>query len=103
LPSYREGLPLALAEAASCGRACVATDVPGCREAVRHGITGWLVRPRDATALADAILEALSSPQELERRGQAGRRMAEEELSKEAVVRQTMELYRELLGEQWPQ
>jgi glycosyltransferase involved in cell wall biosynthesis len=102
LPSYREGLPLALAEAASCGRACVATDVPGCREVVRHGVTGWLVRPRDAVSLADTLVQALSSPEELERRGQAGRKMAEEELSKAAVVQQTLALYRELLGERWP-
>jgi len=102
LPSYREGLPLALAEAAASARACVATDVPGCREVVRHGQTGWLVAPRDARSLASALDEALSSPEELSRRGLEGRLMAERELSKPAVVRQTLDVYRELLGERWP-
>jgi len=47
LPSYREGLPKALLEAAACGRPLVASDVPGCREIVRPGKTGLLVPPRD--------------------------------------------------------
>src|SRR3546814_2518417 len=55
LPSYREGLPKALLEAAASGRAMVATDVPGCREIVRHEDTGLLVPAQDAAALADAI------------------------------------------------
>jgi len=52
LPSYREGLPKALLEAASCGRAIVTSDVPGCREIVCHGDNGLLVPGRDAAALA---------------------------------------------------
>lgn len=102
LPSYREGLPLALAEAAACGRACVSNDVPGCREVVRDGETGWLVQPRDADALTAAIDEALGSRDELQRRGQGGRRMAEQEFSKAAVVRQTLDVYRGLMGARWP-
>jgi glycosyltransferase involved in cell wall biosynthesis len=102
LPSYREGLPLALAEAASSARACIATDVPGCREVVRHGSTGWLVKARDSGALAEAMAEALGSREELERRGRAGRAMAEAELSRPAVIARTVALYRELLGARWP-
>jgi glycosyltransferase involved in cell wall biosynthesis len=102
LPSYREGLPLALAEAAASGRACIATDVPGCREVVRPGETGWLVPPRDAAALAAAIEEALSRPEELSRRGQQGRVMAETELGKQAVIGRTLDVYRGLLGHRWP-
>lgn len=102
LPSYREGLPLALAEAAATARACVATDVPGCRDVVRHGENGWLTRPRDAEGLAATLLEALSSRDELRQRGLAGRAMAERELSKPAVVGQTLAVYRELLGRRWP-
>ncbi|MBL8482426.1 MAG: glycosyltransferase family 4 protein, partial [Rhodocyclaceae bacterium] len=52
LPSYREGLPKLLAEAAACGRAVITTDVPGCRDAVVAGQTALLVPPRDADALA---------------------------------------------------
>jgi glycosyltransferase involved in cell wall biosynthesis len=55
LPSYREGLPKSLLEAAASGRPMIATDVPGCREVVRHGETGLLVPPRDPQALADAL------------------------------------------------
>jgi glycosyltransferase involved in cell wall biosynthesis len=102
LPSYREGLPLALAEAAASGRACIATDVPGCREVVRHGETGWLVPPRNAAALAAALDEALSDPAELARRGRLGRDLAERELALDAVVARTLDVYRELLGPRWP-
>lgn len=55
LPSYREGAPRALMEAAAIGRAVVATDVAGCRDVVIDGVTGLLVPPRDPEALAGAI------------------------------------------------
>ena len=55
LPSYREGLPKALLEAASCGRAIVTSDVPGCREIVQNGENGLLVPAGDAMALAGAL------------------------------------------------
>lgn len=55
LPSYREGTPRTLLEAAAMGRPIIATDVPGCREVVDHGYNGLLCRPRDATDLADCI------------------------------------------------
>jgi glycosyltransferase involved in cell wall biosynthesis len=97
LPSYREGLPLALAEAAASGRATVTTDVPGCREVVRDGETGWLVRPREVEGLASAIERALSDRGELQKRGHAGRKLAEAHLSSDAVIARTMEVYRELL------
>ena len=55
LPSRREGLPKSLLEAAACGRAIVATDVPGCRVIARDGVNALLVPPDDPAALADAI------------------------------------------------
>jgi glycosyltransferase involved in cell wall biosynthesis len=55
LPSYREGLPKSLLEALAAGRPIVATDVPGCREAVRNGQNGFLVPSHDAVALAKAL------------------------------------------------
>ena len=55
LPSYREGLPKSLVEAAACGRAVVTTDMPGCRDAIEPGVTGLLVPVRDAAALATAV------------------------------------------------
>src|SRR5690606_12083439 len=55
LPSYREGLPKSLIEAAACGRPVVTTDVPGCRDAIEPDVSGLLVPARDGRALADAI------------------------------------------------
>jgi glycosyltransferase involved in cell wall biosynthesis len=102
LPSYREGLPLALAEAAASGRAGVATDVPGCRDVVKHGETGWLVPPRDPGALARALAEALADRDALARRGEAAHRYVARDFSRETVVAAHLRLYRELLGPRWP-
>ncbi len=97
LPSYREGMPLALAEAAASGRPAVTTDVPGCREAVVDGETGWLVPPRDASSLGRAIATALGDAQELARRGAAARRHAEAVLGQRAVVDATLSVYDALM------
>lgn len=97
LPSYREGLPKVLLEAASCGRAIVATDVPGCREIVIPGETGLLVPPRDAKALADVIARLLRDPELSARLGANGRRLVESSFSEEKVAAQTLAVYREML------
>jgi len=102
LPSYREGLPKVLLEAAACARPIVATDVPGCREIVRQGVNGLLVPPRDSVALAEAIQTLLRSPTLREEFGRAGREIAEAEFSEAIVGAQTLHLYRELLGNRWP-
>ena len=97
LPSYREGLPKSLLEAAACGRPMVATDVPGCREIVQDGVTGLLVPPRDAEALA-AALERLAGEKALRRRmGAAARDLVERALSDQVVAEQTLALYRTLI------
>ena len=98
LPSYREGLPKVLIEAAACGRAVVTTDVPGCRDAVVKDETGILVLPRDAVALADAIQHLLEDSDLCQRMGQAGRKLAEEKFAIEKVVSAHMEIYRNLTG-----
>lgn len=96
LPSYREGLPKSLLEAAAAGRAIVTTDVPGCREVVRQGESGLLVPVRNARALADA-LERLCGDGALRRRmGERGRQIAVAEFSTERIVDETMRLYRSL-------
>ncbi|MDC0580882.1 glycosyltransferase family 4 protein [Amylibacter sp.] len=97
LPSYREGLPLGLIEAASCGRAVVTTDVPGCREVIIPNETGLLVPVKDATKLADAIQELVLNPRRREQFGKAGRKMAELEYSDEKIVDQVQEIYCRLL------
>jgi glycosyltransferase involved in cell wall biosynthesis len=96
LPSYREGLPKVLLEAAACARPLVATDAPGCREIVRHGENGFLVPLRDSAGLADAIEKLLDDPALRLRMGAKGREMVEAEFSEEQVARQTLAVYREL-------
>lgn len=93
LPSYREGLPKALIEAASIGRAIVATDVPGCREIVRHGENGLLVPVRDAAALAAALEVLIVDGARRHQMGLVGRALVEAEFSMEAVVGATVDLY----------
>jgi glycosyltransferase involved in cell wall biosynthesis len=98
LPSYREGLPRTLLEAAACGRALVATDVPGCREIVRDGDNGILVPLHDVAALADAIAR-LASDGELRRRmGRRSRERVEADYSDDVIVAQMLSLYRRIAG-----
>jgi glycosyltransferase involved in cell wall biosynthesis len=97
LPSRREGLPLSLLEAAACGRAMVATDVPGCREIVIPGENGLLVPVDNATALADAIGQLLRETEQRAQFAAAARRLVIEEVSAETIGRQTVALYRHLL------
>lgn len=97
LPSYREGLPKVLIEAAACGRPIVTTDVPGCREIVRHNENGLLVPAKDPQALAVALNHLLNDAELRENMGKRGREMVEAEFSTEYVVEQTLQLYKELL------
>ena len=98
LPSYREGLPKALIEAASCGRAIVTTDVPGCREVVKNEDNGLLVPAHDAAALAAALRRLIMSPALRQYLGERGREIAVAEFALEKVVDQTLEVYREMLS-----
>ena len=93
LPSYREGLPKSLIEAASVGRAIVATDVPGCREVVTHLINGLLVPPRDSKALAAALLVLINDPELRSKMGRENRSKAEREFANEIIIRQTQNVY----------
>jgi glycosyltransferase involved in cell wall biosynthesis len=97
LPSYREGMPKALLEAAAAGCAVVTTDVTGCRDAIMPGQTGVLVPVRDASLLQQALSELIENKAQRERYGQAGRKMAIENFGIDAVIAQTLHLYQELL------
>lgn len=99
LPSYREGLPLALLEAAAAGLPLVATDVPGCREITRHGLNGLTAPPRDPQALAEALGRLLRDADLRRAMGRAGRELVRTEYSQEVVIRATLDLYADLLGE----
>ncbi len=98
LPSYREGLPKALLEAAACARPIVTNDVPGCREVVRADENGLLVPPRDPAALAQAIKTLVLDRPRAEQMGRLGRRLVETSFSQEYVVRQTLDVYNSLVG-----
>jgi glycosyltransferase involved in cell wall biosynthesis len=99
LPSYREGLPKVLMEAAAAGRAVVTTDVPGCRDAIEPGRTGLLVPVQQADALAEAI-QALAADHGLRQAfGRAGRALAERKFDVRQVAAQHLEIYDELIRE----
>jgi glycosyltransferase involved in cell wall biosynthesis len=99
LPSHGgEGVPKALIEAAASERAIVATDVPGCRDIVRHGTNGLLVPPKNPAALADAIALLLNDAPLRAAMGRRGREIAVNEFSEEQVIEQTLALYGQLLS-----
>jgi glycosyltransferase involved in cell wall biosynthesis len=97
LPSYAEGLPMSLVEAAAAGRAIVTTDVPGCRDVVRDEDNGLLIPPRNGHALATAIEELLADPARRAAMEKRSRERAEQEFSSAAISRQTIDLYEELM------
>ena len=93
LPSYREGIPRALLEAAAMARPIITTDAVGCREAVDHEQTGLLVPIRDVPALAEAMIRMIEDPALRERMGAAGRRKMEREFDERIVIEKVMEAY----------
>lgn len=93
LPSYREGMPKALLEAAAAGCAVVTTDVTGCREAVEPGVTGDLVVARDSCSLAKALLSLIEDVQRRESYGAKGQERAKANFSLASVVNQTLNIY----------
>ena len=98
LPSYREGAPLSLIEAAAAGRPIVSADVPGCREIVRDGDNGYLVPVRDGLALAIAIEKLVTDPALRQRMGQRSRERALAEWSRAHVAEATLQVYAAQLG-----
>lgn len=92
LPSYREGMPRTVLEAAAMGRPAIVTDVPGCRHAIEPEVTGWLCDVRDADSLAWQMRRAMDMGGEaLQRSGDAARGRMEREFSEERVVQAYME------------
>jgi glycosyltransferase involved in cell wall biosynthesis len=98
LPSYREGVPRSLLEAAACGLPIVTTDVPGCREVVRHGVNGLLVPARDPAALAAAIRFMWERPEERVRMGSAARQTVLKDFDQHIVFEKTFAVYSDLLS-----
>jgi glycosyltransferase involved in cell wall biosynthesis len=98
LPSWTEGLPLAVLEAMTQARPVVATLVGGTAEVVVDGETGLLVPPRDPEALAQAIERLLADPTLRRRLGEAGRRRVEERFSLDAMTRRVLAIYDEVVS-----
>ena len=98
LPSYREGLPKSLLEAASCGRPIVTTDVPGCREIVQDGVNGYLVPSKDPYLLAEALSRLLADKKLREIMGLKGREFVERGFSAEIVAIKTEKIWSNLLN-----
>ncbi|MGV8943958.1 glycosyltransferase family 4 protein [Thermomonas sp.] len=98
LPSYREGLPKGLIEAAACALPLVTTDVPGCREVVTDGVDGLLVPTRDAAALAVALSRLQDDAVLARRLGAAARAKALAQFDERIVIARTQAVYVELFG-----
>jgi len=98
LPSYREGLPKVLLEAASCGLPIVTTDAPGCREVVEEGVNGFLVPVRDVDRLTERLARLIADAELRRRMGAAGRARVEKYFSLDRVIGETLSLYQELLA-----
>ena len=103
LPSYREGLPTILIEAAACGRPVVTSDVPGCRLTVQEGVSGLLVRERDADSLVDALGKLVADPALCRQMGTAGRSLVEEMFSSEKIVDNIFSVYQRALAKGHPE
>lgn len=98
LPSHREGYPRSLMEGAATGLPQVATAIRGCRQTVLDGVTGFLVEPRDAPALAERLIILLKDRQLRQRFGESARNLAQEKFDQRAVFRTLAACYAQLLG-----
>jgi glycosyltransferase involved in cell wall biosynthesis len=93
LPSYREGMPRSLLEAAAMGRPLIAADVPGCRDLVEDGVNGYLCTVRDPVSLASAMRRlAALPPTDRIAMGEAARRKVQEQFSEELVIEAYLEV-----------
>lgn len=99
LPSYREGLPKVLIEAAACGRAIVTTNVPGCKHVIKENETGLLVTAKDSKSLADAIIKLIENTELRQNFGAAGRQLAENKYCESIIATTYIGCYRKLLKE----
>ena len=96
LPSYREGFPKILMEAAACGRPVVTTNVPGCKDAIIKNVTGILVPPKNHILLAQAIKNLCDNRKKLETIGKAARKHALKNFDINNVVSQHLYIYKSL-------
>jgi glycosyltransferase involved in cell wall biosynthesis len=95
LPSYREGLPKSLCEAAACGRPVITTNVPGCRDAIIPNKTGFLVELRNKNQLLEKIKILINNPKLAEVMSINARKLAENKFDKNKIVADHLGIYRE--------
>lgn len=93
LPSYREGLPKTLLEAAACARAIVTTDVPGCRDIVVDGVNGYLVPKQNSDRLVSALLKLMQDQELMINMGKIGRQKIYDQFSEQFIFPKTLEVY----------
>ena len=98
LPSYREGLPRSLIEAAAWGKPIITTRVPGCQDVVVEGKTGYLANARDAKDLA-RVIDVWIHDEEKEEKGKAGHAYVQMHFSTEAIHPKIFSAYQEVQGE----
>ncbi len=98
-PSFSEGLPRTLVEAALCETPIIATDIPGCRDIIQHRENGLLIPPRDSLALADAIEELLSEKELRIRFGRSARESALKHFEHNVIAEKTLAVYERLLSQ----
>ena len=92
LPSYHEGMSNVLLEAAASGRPLITSDIPGCREAVEDGVSGYLCPARDADALYEAMRRFVDLPESWQAEmGRRGRERMEQKFDKRIIVKETIE------------
>ncbi len=92
---YGEGIPRVLLESCAAGKPIITTDHPGCKEAVDHGVNGYLVPIKDVEATAKAIEELLVAPDLRKSMGAESRKKAENEFDIHIIARQTADLYQQ--------
>ena len=97
LPSYREGLPKSLIEAAAAGKPIVTTDVPGCREVVNDGVNGYLVPAKSENELAMALKKLILDSDLRKTMGAKSRAKAEQEFSVKRINSETLDLYEKII------
>ena len=96
LPSYREGLPRTVLEAMAMALPVISTNVPGCREVVEHGKTGFLIPPRDVNALVKAIQQLIENPSLRKEMGQQGRKVVCKRFSTDRIIKEYFLIYNKL-------
>jgi glycosyltransferase involved in cell wall biosynthesis len=97
LPSYREGFPKVLMEAAACGKPVITTNVPGCRDAVINNVTGKIVPVKNSKLLAIAIRNLLENKHKMKLMSKNARKHAEKNFSVKRITKMHLEIYQSLI------